>query len=309
MLEFNIPNITSEIEGNYGKFVIEPLERGYATTLGNSLRRVMLSSLPGAAVSYINIDGAIHEFSTIPGIKEDVTDIVLNVKGIVAKAETPCVCRIDFVGPGVVTAADIKCDPSLTIINPNQKIATVSEDVRFSMELGFSVGRGYVSAEANKLASDKMPLGTIFVDSIFTPVLKVSYLPENTRVGSQTDLDKLTVEVLTDGSITPADAMAVASDIMIKHFECISSLSEFSVKPEMVPDSESQKTAVLDTAVEDLEFSVRSFNCLKRANINTVGDITAMTVSEMMKIRNLGQKSFDEIKAKIEELGLSFKEE
>ncbi len=310
MLEFNIPNINTHINGTDRTFVIEPLERGYGTTLGNSLRRVMLSSLPGAAVKYIKIDGVLHEFSTIPGVTEDVTEIVLNVKGIVAKMTGNATTGyIDFVGPGEVTAGDIKCDPSIEIINPAQHIATVSEGARFYMELGFAEGRGYVSADKNKLATEQAPLGTIFVDSIFTPVHKVSYTVEDTRVGSQTDFDKLTVEVKTNGSITPEEAMAVASNIIIRHFECIAGISSTAQKPEMIPDAETKMTAVLDMTIDELDFSVRSYNCLKRAGIDTIGDLTNRTIEDMMKIRNLGKKSFDEIQGKLVAMGLNFKNE
>ncbi len=310
MLEFNIPNITSEVNGTTGIFTIEPLERGYGTTLGNSLRRVMLSSLPGAAVKYIKIDGVLHEFSTIPGVKEDVTEIVLNVKGIISKLNDSHTNTgyIDFVGPGEVTAGDIKCDSSIEIINPSQHIATISEGARFYMELGFAEGRGYVSADKNKLSTEQAPIGMIFVDSIFTPVHKVSYTVEDTRVGSQTDFDKLTVEVKTNGSITPEDAMAVASNIIIKHFECIAALSGTAAIPEMKPDEETKIGIVLDMTIEELDFSVRS-NCLKRAGVNTVGDLIAMTVDEMGRIRNLGKKSLDEIQAKLTDMGLGFRED
>ncbi len=311
MLEFNTPNITSDTNGATGVFVIEPLERGYGTTLGNSLRRVMLASMPGAAAKYIKIDGVLHEFSTLDGVREDVTEIVLNVKGIVVKLNGVSMGtgHIDFIGPGVVKAGDIVCDPYVEIVNPEHPIAVVADSARFYMELGFGEGRGYVSAEKNKQETADAPIGTIFVDSIFTPVMNVSYAVENTRVGSQTDYDKLTVTVTTNGALLPADAMAIASDIMIKHFECIASLSNVSTKPAMIPDEESRRNAVLETKVEDLEFSVRSFNCLRRAGIDTLGDLVRYTEDEMLRIRNLGQKSFVEIKEKLATMGLSFREE
>lgn len=311
MLEFNIPNITSNCSENEGVFVIEPLERGYGTTLGNSLRRVMLSSLPGCAIKQIKIDGVLHEFSTVPGVKEDVTEIVLNLKGVVLKmhGNYTNTAYIDYVGPGVVTAGDIKCDTTVEIINPAHPIATVAEGMRFYMEIGFGEGRGYQSAEKNKLESVDTPLGTIFVDSIYTPIEKVSYTVDTTRVGTQSDFDKLTVEVKTNGSITPTEAMAVASNIMIKHFEFISALSASAQGPKMVADEETQKTAVLDMCIEELDFSVRSYNCLKRAGISTVGELTNLSMDELLKIRNLGKKSLDEICAKVTDMGLEFKEE
>ncbi len=311
MLEFNIPNILTEENGAGGTFTIEPLERGYGTTLGNALRRVMLSSLPGAAVDFIKIDGVLHEFSTVPGVTEDVTEIVLNVKGIVLQKndDTDVVGYIDFIGPGTVTAADIKCDSSIEIINPTHPIATVTEGARFYMELGFCQGRGYLSAEKKKTSGKQVPIGTILVDSIFTPVLKVSYTVENTRVGSQTDFDRLTIEVQTNGAISPTDAMAMASGIIIKHFECIAGLSHTPFAPTMIPDEQTQRMSDLDRSIEELDFSVRSFNCLKRAGVDTVGDLIQYTADELKKIRNLGQKSYDEILAKLDSMSLGLKEE
>lgn len=311
MLEFSIPNISIEENGANGTFVIEPLERGYGTTLGNSLRRVMLSSLPGAAVAYIKIDGVLHEFSTIAGVKEDVSEVVLNIKGIVAKLHTdaPKTAIIDVVGPYTVMAGDIQTDDTLEIINPDLMLATVADGCRFRMELTFVTGRGYSSADKNKSLYTEGLLGVIAVDSIFTPVLGVSYKVENTRVGSQTDFDRLTVEVKTNGSITPTDAMSASSNIIIRHFECIAGLSKDGMDAKMVPGEEKRAALVLDTSVDELEFSVRSYNCLKRAGIDTVGDITAMTESDLKKIRNLGTKSFEEIKEKIGNLGLSLKDE
>ncbi len=311
MLEFNIPKITSEVSGNEGTFIIEPLERGYGTTLGNALRRVMLSSLPGAAVKCIRINGVMHEFSTVEGVFEDVSQIVLNIKGIIARINGECqkTAYIDFTGPGSVTAGDIKCDSAIEIINPEHVIATVTENVEFRMELVFAEGRGYSSADKNKKETEVNILGTIFTDSIFTPVLNVSYETESTRVENRTDLDKLIVRVKTNGSVSPTDAMALSSSIIIKHFEFISQLSEVSQQPMMVPDEKTKQEVVLDTTVEELDLSVRSFNCLKRAGINTVGDLVSLTEQEMTKIRNLGKKSCDEIKAKLAEMGLDFKAE
>ncbi len=308
MLEFNIPKITSEINENEGTFVIEPLEGGYGTTIGNALRRVMLASLPGTAVKYIKINGVLHEFSSVPGVREDVTEIVLNVKGIIAKTIGTCSMTgyIDFVGPGEVTAGDIRCDSGIEIINRNHHIATVEDGEKFYMELCFAEGNGYTSASRNKAESDSSIIGTIFTDSIYTPVISVSYLTENTRVENRTDLDKLTVKVKTNGSITPTDAMAYASKIIISHFEFVAKLSDGFEEPKMVPDEKTKKNAVLETAIEDIDLSVRSFNCLKRAGINMVGELTALTETELGKIRNLGKKSCDEIKAKLIEMGLSF---
>ncbi len=313
MLEFNIPNVISNANenGRDGEFFIEPLERGFGMTLGNSLRRVMLSSLPGAAVVYIKIDGVAHEISTMDGVKEDVCQIVLNVKGIVAKLytdelKTSC---IDVVGPCIVTAGDIKVDTELEIINPEQVIATVGEGKHFYMELGFAKGRGYVPAEKNKQMYAERALGTIAVDSIFTPILNVNYKVENMRVGNALDFDRLIVDVHTDGSISPAEAMATASNVIIKHFECILALSNNVASLVMKSDDEKAKNLALEITIDELELSVRSYNSLKRAGITTVGDLVLKTEDETMKIRNLGLKSFTEIKEKINALGLGFKNE
>ncbi len=311
MLEFTTPTIHSEVNGAKGTFVIEPLERGYGTTLGNALRRVMLSSLPGTAAAYIKIDGADHEFSVVHGVKEDITEVVLNVKGIVAKMEGDGMKTgyIDVVGPHIVTAADIKCDSELEIINPEQKLATVRDGEHFHMELGFITGRGYSSADKNKEELFNNLLGVIPVDSIFTPIYMMNYKVESTRVGSQTNFDKLTVEVQTNGSISPDDAMALAASIIIRHFECIADISKVTIAPTMIPDEETKLIAVLDMSIDDLDFSVRSYNCLKRAGVDTVGDLTTRTEQEVMQIRNLGKKSFDEIKDKLISLGQNFKAE
>ena len=311
MIEIEKPNIEcTQLTGNYGRFVVTPLERGFGTTLGNSLRRVMLSSLPGAAPIAIKIDGVLHEFSTIPGVKEDVCEIVLNVKGIIATLHTTETKKafIEAVGPCIVTAADIKSDSELEIINLDAPIATLGENARLYMELDFSCGRGYVSAEKNKerLAPS---IGVIPVDSIYSPVTKVNYSVENTRVGDITDFDKLTIEVSTNGSLSPQDAMTAASNIIAKHLECISSLSTSGFEPVMIPDDETKTSALYDTNIDELDFSVRSYNCLKRAGINSVADLTAKTESQMLKIRNLGQKSFVEIQTKLSDMGLGFAEE
>ncbi len=310
MLEFNIPSIQSTINDNKGVFVIEPLERGYGVTLGNSLRRVMLSSLPGAAVTYIKIDGVLHEFSSIKGVKEDVTEIVLNVKGIVPRmySDNLLTGYIDVVGPRTVTAGDIKCDSDIDIINPDQVICSLGDGARLSMELGFATGRGYATADDNKAYTEGL-IGAITIDSIFTPIHRVSYTVENTRVGSKVDYDKLIIEVDTDGSITPTDSMSIASNIIIKHFECVSALSANTVVPSMVPDEETQKNAVLDIKIEEFNFSVRSYNCLKRAGIDTLGDLTQLTLSELIRIRNLGKKSYEEIVEKVHDMNQAFKEE
>ena len=313
MLEFNIPNVISNVDenGKDGVFSIEPLERGFGMTLGNSLRRVMLSSLPGAAVVYIKIDGVAHEISTVDGVKEDVCQIVLNVKGIVAKlsVEELKTSYIDVTGPCVVTAADIHTDAELEIVNPDQVIATVSEGKRFYMELGFAKGRGYVPAEKNKQKYAERALGTIAVDSIYTPILNVNYRVENMRVGNALDNDRLIVDVHTDGSISPDEAMATASNVLIKHFECILALSANAAAAVMKNDSDSAANSALDITIDELELSVRSYNSLKRAGVVTVRDLTMKTEDEMMRIRNLGLKSFVEIKDKLNSLGFEFKNE
>ncbi len=313
MLEFNIPNVISNENenGRDGVFSIEPLERGFGMTLGNSLRRVMLSSLPGAAAVYIKIDGVAHEISTVDGVKEDVCQIVLNVKGIVAKLYTDelKISYIDVTGPCVVTAGDIRTDAELEIINPEKVIATVGEGKHFYMELGFAKGRGYVPAEKNKQMYAERALGTIAVDSIFTPILNVNYKVENMRVGNALDFDRLIVDVHTDGSIRPDEAMATASNVLIKHFECILALSSNVASLVMKSDDENGANSALDITIDELELSVRSYNSLKRAGVGTVGDLVQKTEDEMMRIRNLGLKSFVEIKDKLNSLGFDFKNE
>ena len=294
----------------YGKFIVEPLERGYGTTLGNSLRRVLLSSLPGTACTSIKIAGIQHEFSTITGVKEDVTAIVLNVKSIIVRlySEGPKTVYIEANGEGIVTAKDIKADAEVEVLNPEQPIATLGPDGALSMELVFDHGRGYVSAERNKSA--QTPIGTIPVDSIYTPVLKVNYSVENTRVGNQTDFDKLTMEVWTDKTMSARDAVSLGAKILCDHFTLFTDLSdnldaETTIK-EQVND---EPDTILKMTIEELDLSVRSFNCLKRANINTVEDLVSKTQDEMIKDRNLGRKSLEEVMQKLAMLGLSLASE
>ena len=321
MLEIEKPNITiahlSE-DGKSGTFVVDPLERGYGITLGNSLRRILLNSLQGVAVTSIKIDGVLHEFSTIPGVKEDVTEIVLNVKGITAKlySTTPKIAIIDVTGPREVTASDIKQDADLEVLNLDHHIATVAEGERFYMELCFDHGRGYVSQERNKQlaavasANTSAPIGTIYTDSIYTPVYKVNYTVENTRVGNITDLDKLTIEVLTNGTITAKEAISLGAKILNEHLNLFVNLTDEAKKAEiMVEREETIKEKVLEMTIEELDMSVRSFNCLKRAGIDTVEDLTNRTEEDMIKVRNLGKKSLEEVIQKLRSLGLDLKKE
>jgi len=314
MIEIEKPNIeTVDIseDGKVGKFIVEPLERGYGTTLGNSLRRILLSSLPGVAVVSIKIDGVLHEISTIPGVKEDVTEIVLNVKGIVAKlyGDGPKVVVLDVVGPKVATAGDIKCDGEIEMLNPEHPIATVGENTRFYMELTFDHGRGYVSQEKNK-QNNPASIGVIYTDSIYTPVYNVSYTVENTRVGNITDYDKLTLNVTTNGTISAKEAVSLGAKILNEHLNLFVDLSDEAKKAEiMVERPETQKEKVLEMVIEELDMSVRSFNCLKRAGINTVEDLTNRTESDMIKVRNLGKKSLEEVIQKLHSLGLDLKKE
>ncbi len=314
MIEIEKPNIeTAEIseDGKFGRFVVEPLERGYGTTLGNSLRRVLLSSIPGAAVVSIKIDGVLHEISTIPGVKEDVTEIVLNVKGIVAKlyGDGPKTVILDVIGPKVATAGDIKCDSEIEILNPEQTIATVGENTRFYMELTFDRGRGYVSQDENK-QNNPASIGVIYTDSIYTPVRNANYVVENTRVGNITNYDKLTLDVTTNGSISAKEAVSLAAKILNEHLNLFVDLSDEAKKAEiMVERPETQKEKVLEMVIEELDMSVRSFNCLKRAGINTVEDLTNRTESDMIKVRNLGKKSLEEVIQKLHSLGLDLKKE
>ena len=322
MIEIEKPNITAvnlSEDGVRGKFIVEPLERGFGTTLGNSLRRIMLSSLPGYAVTSIKVDGVLHEFSTIPGVKEDVTEIVLNVKGVIAKlhCHAPKTVIIDVMGAQEVTAGDIKLDSDIEILNPNHHIATVAEGERFYMELTFDHGRGYVSQERNKQLDAQMrtsntsaPIGTIFTDSIYTPVYNVNYTVENTRVGNVTDFDKLTLEILTNGTITAKEAISFGAKILNEHLNLFVDLSDEAKNVEiMVEREETKKEKVLEMTIEDLDMSVRSFNCLKRAGIDTVEDLTNRTEEDMIKVRNLGKKSLEEVIQKLHSLGLDLRKE
>ena len=297
-------------DGSYGKYVVEPLERGYGTTLGNSLRRILLSSLPGTAVTSIKIAGVQHEFSTIPGVKEDVTEIVLNVKSIIAKLHSEGVktVYIEASGECEVTAGDIKADGEVEVLNPELHIATLGPDASLNMELTLSHGRGYVPADRNKPA--QTIIGLIPVDSIYTPVRKVNYTVENTRVGDATDYDKLTLEVWTDGTITARDAVSLGARILCDHFVLFTDLSEtMGSKSTVVEKAETQRDKVLELTIEELDLSVRSFNCLKRANINTVEDLISKTEDEMMKVRNLGRKSLEEVINKLAMMGLHLADE
>ncbi|MFR3310309.1 MAG: DNA-directed RNA polymerase subunit alpha [Christensenellales bacterium] len=314
MIEIEKPNISTvnlSEDGRSGTFIVEPLERGYGTTLGNSLRRVLLSSLPGVAVTSIKIDGVLHEISTVPGVKEDVTEIVLNVKGITAKlySDSPKTVVIDCSGEREVTAGDIKQDSDIEILNPEHHIATLSEGSRLYMELTFDHGRGYVSQERNKQLGQPA-IGTIYTDSIYTPVYNVSYSVENTRVGSNTDYDKLTLEVLTNGTISAKEAVSLGAKILNEHLNLFVDLSAEAKNTEiMVEREETIKEKVLEMTIEELDMSVRSFNCLKRAGIDTVEDLTNRTEEEMIKVRNLGKKSLEEVILKLHSLGLDLKKE
>jgi DNA-directed RNA polymerase, alpha subunit, bacterial and chloroplast-type len=313
MIEIKKPRIEcieNPTDSSYGKYVIEPLERGYGTTLGNSLRRVLLSSLPGTACTSIKIAGIQHEFSTIPGVKEDVTEIVLNVKSIIARLHSaePKTVYIEAAGEGIVTAGDIKADAEVEILNPEQPIATLGPDGALNMELVLDHGRGYVSADKNKTPT--MAIGTIPVDSIFTPVLKVNYTVENTRVGNQTDFDKLTIEVWTDKTMTSRDAVSLGAKILCDHFRLFTELSDVVGSGSTVVEKvETQPDTVMNMTIEELDLSVRSFNCLKRANINTVADLVSKTEEEMIKVRNLGRKSLEEVVHKLTMMGLSLASE
>ena len=309
MIEFEKPNSTKVDEStNYGKFVIEPLERGYGTTLGNSLRRILLSSLPGSAVSSIQIDGVLHEFSTIDGVMEDVTQIILNIKKIAIKnhSEEQKVIEIDVDGPATVTAADIKADDDIEVLNPEQYICSIAEGGHVHMQMTVSNGRGYVPADQNK--NGDMPIGVIAVDSIFTPINRVNYQVESTRVGKRNDFDKLTLDVWTNGSISPREAISLAAKILSDHLNIFIDLSDEAKNTEiMVEKEETQKEKKLEMTIEELDLSVRSYNCLKRAGINTVQELTNKTEADMMKVRNLGRKSLEEVKAKLHDLGLSLR--
>ena len=309
MFDFERPNIeVAEIseDKKYGRFVVEPLERGYGITLGNSLRRIMLSSLPGAAVSQVKIDGVLHEFSSIPGVKEDVTEIIMNIKSLAIKNSSdtnePKTAYIDFEGEGVVKASDIQVDSDIEILNPDQVIATLSGG-KLYMELTITKGRGYISADKNKNA--ELPIGVIAVDSIYTPVERVNVTVENTRVGQITDYDKLTLDVYTNGTLAPDEAVSLAAKVLSEHLSLFIDLSENAKTAEvMVEKEDDEKEKVLEMSIDELELSVRSYNCLKRAGINTVQELTNKTPEDMMKVRNLGRKSLEEVLAKLKELGL-----
>ncbi|MGI6097903.1 MAG: DNA-directed RNA polymerase subunit alpha [Dethiobacteria bacterium] len=313
MIEIEKPKIelTEESEdGTYGRFVIEPLERGYGITLGNALRRILLSSLPGAAVTSVKIDGVLHEFSTLQGVLEDTTEIILNLKKLSMKiyGDEPQILVVDCTGPGIVRAGDIKAPAEVEILNPEMVIATLEEDGRLYMEMTVDNGRGYRPAERNK--QPNQPIGTIPVDSLFTPIRKVNYNVENTRVGQITDYDKLTLEVWTDGSIKPDEAVSLGAKILSKHLSLFINLTEKVDEVKITSDKEEDdQEKVLEMTIEELDLSVRSFNCLKRAGINTVGELTQKTEAEMMKVRNLGKKSLEEVVQKLAGLGLSLRNE
>jgi len=313
VFDFEKPKIEiAEIseDKKFGRFVVEPLERGYGTTLGNSLRRIMLSSLPGSAVSQIKIDGVVHEFSVVPGVKEDVTEIIMNIKSLAIRntcdTSEPKTAYIEAEGEVVVTAGDIQADPDIEILNPDQVIATLcgGPDSRLYMELTITNGRGYVSADKNK--NDDLPIGVIPIDSIYTPVERVNLMVENTRVGQITDFDKLTLDVYTNGTLIPDEAVSLAAKVLSEHLNSFIDLSEHAKTAEiMVEKEDNEKEKVLEMNIDELELSVRSYNCLKRAGINTVEELTNKTAEDMMKVRNLGRKSLEEVLAKLKELGLS----
>ena len=311
MIEFEKPNITKVDEStNYGKFVVEPLERGYGTTLGNSLRRILLSSLPGAAISSIQIDGVLHEFSTIDGVLEGVTQIILNIKKLALKMNTDedKNIEIDVNGPAKVTAADIVADPDVEVLNPEQYICTVADGGHFHVRMTVKKGRGYVAADQNK--SDDMPIGVLPIDSIFTPISRVNYQVESTRVGRRNDFDKLTLDVWTNGSISPREAISLAAKILTEHLDIFVNLTDEAKNAEiMVEKEETHKEKMLEMTIEELDLSVRSYNCLKRAGINTVQELTNKTEADMMKVRNLGRKSLEEVKNKLADLGLGLRKE
>lgn len=315
MIEIEKPRIETEElteDGKHGRFVVEPLERGFGNTLGNSLRRVLLSSLEGCAVTSIKIDGVLHEFSTIPGVKEDVTEIVLNMKSVVAKLyeTSPKVVEISAQGPCVVTAGDIKCDSEVEILNPEQHIATLGEDAKLNMEITIDNGRGYIPAERNKLISGNNVIGVLPIDSIYTPVLKVNYTVDNTRVGQITDYDKLTLDVWTNGVINAQEAVSLAAKVLTEHLNLFVNLSDKASSAEvMVEKDDKGKEKILEMTIEDLDLSVRSFNCLKRAGINTVEDLINKSEEDMMKVRNLGRKSLEEVIQKLNSLGFSLQKE
>ncbi|HEV1716973.1 DNA-directed RNA polymerase subunit alpha [Streptococcus pseudopneumoniae] len=310
MIEFEKPNITKIDENkDYGKFVIEPLERGYGTTLGNSLRRVLLASLPGAAVTSINIDGVLHEFDTVPGVREDVMQIILNIKGIAVKSyvEDEKIIELDVEGPAEVTAGDILTDSDIEIVNPDHYLFTIGEGSSLKATMTVNSGRGYVPADENK--KDNAPVGTLAVDSIYTPVTKVNYQVEPARVGSNDGFDKLTLEILTNGTIIPEDALGLSARILTEHLDLFTNLTEIAKSTEVMKEADTESDdCILDRTIEELDLSVRSYNCLKRAGINTVHDLTEKSEAEMMKVRNLGRKSLEEVKLKLIDLGLGLKD-
>jgi len=312
MLEIEKPKIECvelNEDGTYGKFVVEPLERGYGTTLGNALRRILLSSLPGAAATSVKIENVLHEFSSVQGVKEDVTELVLNIKGLAIKlnGEGPRTLYIEAEGEGEVTAGDIKCDGDVEIVNSDLHIATLDSDGKLYMEITIDRGRGYVSQSKNK--SDSLPINTIPVDSIYTPVKRVNFSIENTRVGQITDYDKLTLEIWTNGTIKPDEAIGLSAKILIEHFKLFMTLTDHANNVEiMVEKEEDKKEKVLEMTIEELDLSVRSYNCLKRAGINTVQELTQRSMDDMMKVRNLGKKSLEEVEQKLEALGLGLRQ-
>lgn len=309
MIEFEKPNITKIDENkDYGVFVVEPLERGYGTTLGNSLRRVLLASLPGAAVTSINIEGVLHEFDTVPGVREDVMQIILNVKGIAVKSyvQDEKIIELDVEGPAEVTAGDILTDSDIEIVNPDHYLFTIGEGASLKATLTVNSGRGYVPADQNK--KDDAPVGTLAVDSIYTPVTKVNYQVEPARVGSNDGFDKLTLEILTNGTIIPEDALGLSARILTEHLNLFTNLTEIAIATDVMKEVDTTSDdRILERTIEELDLSVRSYNCLKRAGINTVYDLTEKSEAEMMKVRNLGRKSLEEIKIKLADLGLGLK--
>ncbi|MFJ5476888.1 DNA-directed RNA polymerase subunit alpha [Enterococcus faecium] len=310
MIEFEKPRIAKiDEEKDYGKFIVEPLERGYGTTLGNSLRRILLSSLPGAAITNIQIDGVLHEFSTIKGVREDVTQIILNIKGLALKmyGQEEKTLEIDITGPATVTAGDIIVDSDVEILNKDMYICSVSEGATFHARLTVKPGRGYVQADENK--KEDMPIGVLPVDSIYTPVRRVNYQVENTRVGHREDFDKLTMEIWTDGSIEPLEAMSLSAKIMTEHLDIFVNLTDEAKMLKSWSKKKKHKRKMLEMTIEELDLSVRSYNCLKRAGINTVQELTNKSEPEMIKVRNLGRKSLEEVKAKLHDLGLGLRKE
>lgn len=309
MIEFEKPNITKIDENkDYGVFVVEPLERGYGTTLGNSLRRVLLASLPGAAVTSINIEGVLHEFDTVPGVREDVMQVILNVKGIAVKSyvQDEKIIELDVEGPAEVTAGDILTDSDIEIVNPDHYLFTIGEGASLKATLTVNSGRGYVPADQNK--KDDAPVGTLAVDSIYTPVTKVNYQVEPARVGSNDGFDKLTLEILTNGTIIPEDALGLSARILTEHLNLFTNLTEIAIATDVMKEVDTTSDdRILERTIEELDLSVRSYNCLKRAGINTVYDLTEKSEAEMMKVRNLGRKSLEEVKIKLADLGLGLK--